>query len=568
MDTTALGRRLVEYPPLQWIVPSISRMSRMKKLQLCLWIVVLLVMISMQQDVLYLSDRPYNLQLKKDNDTDNKKNKNNNKSSSSTSGTTTIRPPQDPPTMKPTVRTKEEDEDGTTTTTTTTTKLITPGGGSSHIVSSSSPWTTTHNFTIQTAPDMYQGKSLQDLPAAAQTFVQTHCDLQHVKEWYPTTTTTTTSSSSSSRTTTTRIPSWNQRAPYVIVAGVWNAGISSLEQALHQHPQMTATYAMSLPDFFLPRTFYRYMMSQHKRSSSSTNGGDTPTTTTTTTTIVKVFAARERMYAQVYPKFKAIATTPIYPNDDKGGGGGDIESSTASSSPFVIAMDVSPGYLFHARQTMTSIQCVCPWSKFVIMLRDPVERVYRQWVYGTVYLGLRLSLEDWIAQEFKAMQSAGLLGTTTGSARFTARKERRRRQLVTMSQEEERDAWRRYQSKRVPASAIGRSMYVVQLEEWFEILRSVGKEPSKEVFLIKSEVWERQPQEEYAQLLNFLGVAPHTPSSYSLPKAPDPVLHEPMKAETKKLLQDFFEPYNQRLATMLQQHGFNDDGDWNMPLWS
>jgi Sulfotransferase family len=558
MDTTALvGRRLVEYPPLQWIVPSISRMSRMKKLQLCLWIVTLLVMISMQQDVFYLSDRPYNLQLKKDNETKTKNNKNNNNnkssSSSGTSGTTTIRPPQDPPTMKPTGRTKE---DGTTTTTTTTSiKPNTPGGGSSHIVS------TTHNFTIQTAPDMYQGKSLQDLPAAAQTFVQTHCDLQHVKEWYPTTTTT------SRTSTTTRIPSWNQRAPYVIVAGVWNAGISSLEQTLHQHPQMTATYAMSLPDFFLPRTFYRYMI-PHKRSSSS-NGGDTPTTTTTTT-IVKVFAARERMYAQVYPKFKAIATTSINLNDDKGGGG-DIESSTASSSSsssFVIAMDVSPGYLFHARQTMTSIQCVCPWSKFVIMLRDPVERVYRQWVYGTVYLGLRLSLEDWIAQEFKAMQSAGLLGTTSaaGAARHTARRGRRRQLL--MSHEDERDAWRRYQSKRVPASAIGRSMYVVQLEEWFEILRSVGKEPSKEVFLIKSEVWERQPQEEYAQLLNFLGVAPHTPSSYSLPKAPDPDLHEPMKAETKKLLQDFFEPYNQRLATMLQQHGFNDDGHWNMPLWS
>ena len=567
METVVLaGRRLLNHPPVRGIVQSISRMSRMKKLQICLWTIALVVMLSMQQDFFYLSERPYNLQLKNDNEAK----KNTSITGRNPLSTTTIGPPHpSPPTLKPTAWTKEDE----TTTTTTTTKPVsippppTPGGGGSSHVSISSP--STNNFTIQTAPDIYQGKAILELPSAAQAFLQNHCDLQHVKEWYPTTATTTTTSSGSKTTSTTSIPSWKQRAPYVIVAGVWNAGISSLEHALHQHPQMTSKYTMSLPDFFLPRTFYRYI-SKKRNSSTSPNGNASSDQSPTT---VKVFAARERMYAQVYPKFKSIATTPSDPNTDEGGGGvasSSSASASSSSSAFLIAMDVSPGYLFHAGQTMTSIQCVCPWSKFVVLLRDPVERVYRQWVYGRVYLGLKLSLEDWFAQEIKAMESAGLLGPTTeeeeDSAAGSTRYRKKDRQL--MSQEDERQAWKRYQSKRVPASGIGRSMYVLQLEEWFGILRDVGKEPSKEVFLMRSEVWEKQPDVEYQQLLTFLGLSPHTPSRYILPKAPDPHYHEPMKAKTKKLLQDFFEPYNQRLVTLLQQHGFNEDGDWNQPLWS
>jgi hypothetical protein len=377
-------------------------------------------------------------------------------------------------------------------------------------------------------PDVYNGKSLQDLPQAAQTFLKNHCDLHNVKEWYP-----------------TGDASWKQRAPYVILAGVWNAGVTSLQQALRQHPQITT---VGLPDFFLPRTFYRY----HP-------GGDA---------VAKVFAARERMYAQVYPKFSSIATTTTSTTSGSGSGSSSIvvnDPATNGDASYMIAMDVSPGYLFYGTRTSTSIQCVSPWSKIVVLLRDPVDRVYRQWVYGRVNLGLRLNLEDWIAQELKAMQSAGLLRTTTTTGDILGHDLSHRRLL---SKEEERQAWKVYQSKRNPAGAIGRSMYVLQLEEWFETLRSVGKEPSKEMFLIRSEVWENQPQEEYQQLLKFLGLSPTALSSFAPPTVPDPVHNEPMKPETKKLLHDFFEPYNQRLATLLQENGFNEDADWNKPLWS
>ena len=36
---------------------------------------------------------------------------------------------------------------------------------------------------------------------------------------------------------------------------------------------------------------------------------------------------------------------------------------------------------------------------------------------------------------------------------------------------------------------------------------------------------------------------------------------EPMKAETRKRLDKFFEPYNQRLYELLAEYGFGDDWD-------
>jgi len=415
------------------------------------------------------------------------------------------------------------------------------------------------------APKIYQGKTLDELPPAAQTFLQAHCDFHHVKEqWYPTDTTASTTEESA--TTSTDHPSWKQRAPYAIIAGVWNAGVTSLQQTLQQHPQVASISG----DFFLPRNFRRYYYSSKINDDNNNNNNNSPTSRGVGGGgVVKVLSARERMYAQAtYRKFRATATattrtTTSKRREEEG------EESTSSSS-FFIAIDVSPGYLFHAEQTMTSIQCVSPWSKFIIILNDPVERVYKQWVYAQVHSRLRLSLEDWIAQDLSIMQSAGLLGnipnvTTTGtppSSGGTKKKLRYRRRLFSDT-DEERRAWKVYQSKPNPSSVIGRSMYVLQLEEWFDTLRSVGKEPFQEVFLMKSELWESQPQEEYRNILNFLGLSQSSPQQQqqygdiSTTYLENSIQYPPMNHTTKIFLQDFFEPYNQRLQTLLKQNGFS-----------
>jgi N-acetylgalactosamine 4-sulfate 6-O-sulfotransferase len=221
-----------------------------------------------------------------------------------------------------------------------------------------------------------------------------------------------------------------------------------------------------------------------------------------------------------------------------------------------VAMDVSPGLLFHSDVTSYSILCVSPWSKIVIVLRNPVDRLYQQWVYSVVNLGLSLSLEDWMAQEMKVMQSVGLIdagGTKTS---------------LPIS---EKDAWKKYQSIRtVGGAAIGRSLYVFQLEDWIQTYVEAGLKPADEILILASEDVESNPTQQYTALIDFLGLAPINvtkigTSLTSLGTKPTPPKNvEPMKPETRKMLEQFFRPYNQRLARLLKSNGFK--GNWDK-IW-
>ena len=312
---------------------------------------------------------------------------------------------------------------------------------------------------------------------------------------------------------------WKLKTPAVILAGAWNTGVNPLRDALVGGKQKRIRTG-SLPDFFLPRQFYKY-------TTTATVGEEKLTR-------VKVYAARQRMYAQVYSN--------LYNN-----------KSFKSPNNTQIAMDVSPGYLFYAGPTSTAIQCVCPWAKTVVLLRHPVDRVYYQWVYAQRHFGLRLSLEDWMARELDAMESSGLISLKGGTT-------------LSITREEERQAWKTYQSKRNLAGAIGRSLYVLQLEEWFETLVAVGKDPKQEALIIQSETLEAKPDQEYQRLMSFLGLpATTTPASLGQDSH---VEHAEMKKETRQLLQNFFAPYNQRLVSLLTQYGFTTNGDeWQEPLW-
>lgn len=458
------------------LTPSIGapyRLSRVKKFQLCLWFVALFVLVSMKQDIFLLSsEAPEDTKVK--NQTVSTLGQ---PAMPKTKPTTKLQLPVQalPPTSSPTMRQP-------------TLRPTTPPPDLIRTIPPQ-PFISPSNFTIEQSPEIYTGKSLDELPPTTQDFLKQYCDLQN-QDWYPDGT-----------------DSWKRRAPYVMIAGVWNGGVETLSQALQLHPQIRKR--VGVKNFFLPRTFYKY------RTADTT----------------KVFAARERMYAQVFPKM----------------------TQALIQDPNTIAMDVSSGYLFYASQTSVSIQCVTPWAKTIILLRHPVERVYYQWVYGKEKLGLRLPLEEWMAQELKAMESSGLISTNNRQQR--------------LSKDEERKAWKEYQTKPNLAGAIGRSMYVLQLEEWFETLSAVGKEPKQEVYLMRSESWEAQPQNEYQQVIEFLGLASFSPSTLEPRKTYNNTKLPPINPETRQLLEDFFAPYNRRLATLLKKYGFNDGGDWKEPLW-
>ena len=208
------------------------------------------------------------------------------------------------------------------------------------------------------------------------------------------------------------------------------------------------------------------------------------------------------------------------------------------SSPNLVAMDIAPGYIFYAEQVSHTLLCVSPWTKIVILLRNPVERLLEQYARAKQTFGLKIGLEQWIANEMELITSAGLIGTAPSSP-------------------EEQQAWKKYQSVRNMANPIGRSLYIFQLRELCQAYKAAGKVPSKEIYVVPSEVLEDQNTfpEEYNKLLSFLDLST-IPTSGFTQKALTAESSSHMTEETRKTLVKFFRPYNKRLIKLLEEEGF------------
>lgn len=352
---------------------------------------------------------------------------------------------------------------------------------------SESPLSTIQTTTTKTT--RRQPLTDADLSPTALEFARDRCDLSDMKrgQWFP----------------SGEENSWKQRAPYLIISGVWNAGVIPLTNALLKHPSIERA---NCDGFFLPRQFYRYFVRTTKK--------------------IKVFSARQRMYANAYTKSNFVDST------DR------------------LAIDVSPGLVFYAHQTAPSILCTAPWAKIVIVLRNPIDRLYQQWVYSTTNHGLKLSLEEWMAPEMKLLQTVGLIHNKN------SKNDRVSEPL----------AWERYHATRGLSGLIGRSLYVLQLQEWFDAYIAAGKIPSEEIIILTTEDIEADPHTEYSRLLSFLGLSLHESSSISeslaksLLQRTTSTKFPPMNDDTRASLKKFFRPYNKRLAKLLESNGF--EGNW------
>jgi hypothetical protein len=226
-----------------------------------------------------------------------------------------------------------------------------------------------------------------------------------------------------------------------------------------------------------------------------------------------VHAARHRMYAR------------------------DFNIAALKADANVISFDASPGYLFYSSILPRRILCVEPWVKMVVMLRNPVDRVLEQYA-AFQQRGLKLSLESFIHQELNLMEQVGLIRTSN-----------------TSDDHQEDSAWYSYQHASV-GGAMGRSMYVIQLQQWFQAFRSAGKQPQNDFLVVRTEKMAADPISEYNRILQFLDLPPHDLQRNDLPAT---MTHQtrPVKEETRQLLEDFFRPYNMRLKKLLRRYNMS-----------
>ena len=176
--------------------------------------------------------------------------------------------------------------------------------------------------------------------------------------------------------------------------------------------------------------------------------------------------------------------------------------------------------------------------KIVLILREPVDRVWSNYnFYLTNNIPLP-SFDVWVQRDLQLLKAHGMLPDNRHDDDF-------------VGSNEEYVAWDNYLQK-ANEGPVGRSMYVVQLLHWYKALRAIGRDPSKEILVVRNEDLKEDPQAVLDQIYTFLGVSsesliPEKTKQYMKSK----YQNGNMSNETKRMLQEFYRPYNERLYDLL-----------------
>lgn len=197
---------------------------------------------------------------------------------------------------------------------------------------------------------------------------------------------------------------------------------------------------------------------------------------------------------------------------------------TISASGVRVAFEASPDYLLDPRCAERAAELVAD-SRIVVMLRDPVERAFSQYLHNR-----RLGLEPLSFEE-------------------------------ALEREEDRLAPHRAALEQNPAAAVSneyyrfsyvtRGLYAEQLELW------LARFPAQSVMVVHSEDLFSRPVDVFGELTGFLGVSPWLPDefrNYSYVGGP-PASRKgaEMDAATRQKLEERFREPNRQLARLIDR---------------
>ncbi len=185
----------------------------------------------------------------------------------------------------------------------------------------------------------------------------------------------------------------------------------------------------------------------------------------------------------------------------------------------VITGEASPYYLFHPHAPARAA-LVVPKTKLIVLLRNPVDRAYSHYYHNIKRRYETLSFEEALAQEETRTRDEG--------QRLAADPH-----------------YFSYNHKHY--TYLARGMYADQLQRWMNSF------PQEQFFILKSEDFYATPDRKLKEIFLFLGLPDVAcvqqqeykqlnSSTYSQAK---------MEPEMRKRLLTYFEPYNERLSTLL-----------------
>ena len=227
-------------------------------------------------------------------------------------------------------------------------------------------------------------------------------------------------------------------------------------------------------------------------------------------------------------------------------------------------LDATPNYLFLSDRVPQRILCATPWVKLLAILRDPVDRAFSQYhmqyqrdlSHPDSQRGFA-SFEEYISFDMKVLQDTGVLPRGYGGWHAVVGDEAIAKDFdvsIVMT-EKVVNAWSIY-TKLGVNSPVGRGLYSVQLSQWFRAMDSLGK-PRSDLLILPSRRLLSAPNETFTEIIDFLGLAPHSLTEYSR-------VHQTqyddsrMQPEIQAKLRAFFEPFNRQLKELLLTDEWND----------
>jgi hypothetical protein len=180
--------------------------------------------------------------------------------------------------------------------------------------------------------------------------------------------------------------------------------------------------------------------------------------------------------------------------------------------------EATPYYLFHPEAAARAASML-PRTKFLVLLRDPVDRAYSHYLHSCAIGSERLTFEDALAAEPTRLADARSRGLDSRVGRRIHR----------------------------DFSYAARGLYAPQLERWLEHV------PRDRMIVLRSERLHENPTEVYAELFRYLELSVVTPQRFAEANMRSGREDAPqLNPKTRASLRSRFAEDSARVSEMLQ----------------
>ncbi len=178
-----------------------------------------------------------------------------------------------------------------------------------------------------------------------------------------------------------------------------------------------------------------------------------------------------------------------------------------------ITGDITPRYLPHPQAAERAFTYF-PDAKIILLLRNPVDRAFSRYKFDIAFKNTTKTFEEYIAYEMKEMK--------LNRSNFDF--------------------------------CLERGFYAKQLKNWLQYY------PKEQFLILISEDFFKNTQACMDRIYEFLGVLPHKHTHFPVALKGDPDLK--LTPEMRKLLEEFYAPYNSDLQQLFDELELNIKLNW------